>query len=190
MPPGCLSPTGCPRTRISAVVDCWPGCVQPGFSGSRPLRSLSSPTNWSVFRCGLHPNTRLIGTKRNFFVKQLQGLRHRAAFEISGNQKALSITFLVHQTDAPILRAAFKGRIRHQRTLCLRPSQNDKKTCPTSGFRDFYPHPPYSHLLTSPQELKKIPASSPDRGSGRYRATSPWCLPNRFPGGSAQPQLA
>ena len=90
------------------------------------------------------------------FIKQLQAISFRAGFEVAGNCDGIVIGFLIHRIDLPIITAAFNGEFE----LCeLTPMEKG----PVNGlkdknwgnvvFRDYFPPPPYSHLLTRPPEL-------------------------------------
>lgn len=116
----------------------------------------ATPNQLVRLQVWISPEHALDWNQAELFVKQLQGLRHRAAYEISGNREAVTITFLVHQTDAPILRGAFKGEYDASELSVTNHSKMARKI-PNIRFRDYYPQPPYSHLFTSPQELKKSP---------------------------------
>lgn len=111
-------------------------------------------------RMWISPEHGLDWNQAESFIKQLQGLRHRAAFEISGNRDAILTTFLVHRQDAAILRSAFNGEYGSSELTVLkdpfigRPSHKGQNVV---RFRDYFPPPPYSHLLTRPQELQKSP---------------------------------
>jgi len=90
------------------------------------------------------------------FIKQLQSVSFRVGFEVAGNSDGIVIGFLIHHIDLPIITAAFNGEFE----LCeLTPMEKG----PLNGlkdknwndvvFRDYFPPPPYSHLLTRPPEL-------------------------------------
>jgi hypothetical protein len=90
------------------------------------------------------------------FLKQLSGVSNRIGFEIIGNSQHVHIGFLVHQDDLPFLKTGFRGTF----DKCeLSPVSSPKAfeslddmevQC---SFIDFYPPPPYSHLMTRPDEF-------------------------------------
>lgn len=97
------------------------------------------------------------------FLKQLSSVSHRIAFEVIGNAKRIRLIFLVHVDDFASLHAAFGAQFQHCELSDL----------PNGGFEevftdpklevtflDFYPPPPYSHLITRPGELKVTPYRS------------------------------
>ena len=97
------------------------------------------------------------------FLKQLQLITHSACFEIFGNGKYITIAFLIHPFDLAVVVSAFQGEFE----LCEITPLNNTPFVDISmrdgmrlQFRDFYPSPPYSHLLTRPTELKTSPLKS------------------------------
>lgn len=91
------------------------------------------------------------------FLKQLQGVTHRIAFEIEGNQEHVLFSYLLHRDDVPLVQAAYQGEFP---SLELAPAQSSVR-CPPAAerlkLRDFFPTPPYTHLLTRLSELKFSP---------------------------------
>lgn len=94
--------------------------------------------------------------RSELFLKQLQTMVYRMGFEVVGNNKDISICLLCHPFDLPVLTAAFQGQFE----ACeLTPMVNGplhetpKNDWITMVFRDYFPPPPYSHLLTRPHEL-------------------------------------
>ena len=99
-------------------------------------------------------------TRNELFVKQLQALKHRIAFEVVGNQERLSIAFLCHADDQAVLRAAFLGIFPECELSPLAEHPFDRAAAETwvsAVMRSFYTPPPYSHLLTRPSELRLSP---------------------------------
>jgi len=97
------------------------------------------------------------------FVKQLTNLSHRIGFEIVGNQTGITTSFLVHRQDFSIVSVIFKSEFE----VCkLVPIDEDffpypmEKPWRNLAFRDYFPLPPYSELVTGPAELKKSPLKS------------------------------
>ena len=91
------------------------------------------------------------------FLKQLQVARYRIGFEVIGNQSGITLGFLLHQKDLPVIVAAFHGEFE----LCeLTPMEKSPLDTLTDQdwqdvlFRDYLPPPPYSHLLSRPLELQ------------------------------------
>jgi len=90
------------------------------------------------------------------FIKQLQAVSFRVGFEISGNSDGIVIGFLIHHIDLPIITAAFNGEFELcELTTMEKGPINDlkDKNWGEALFRDYFPPPPYSHLLTRPMEL-------------------------------------
>jgi len=111
-------------------------------------------------RAWISPDQELDWILPELFVKQLQAVSFRMGFEVAGNNKGITIGFLLHRADIPIITAAFNGEFE----LCeLTPlgegpiGHLKKKQWTDIAFRDYFPPPPYSHLLTRPQELHISP---------------------------------
>ena len=95
--------------------------------------------------------------KSELFIKSLSSVSHRVAFEIIGNKEKIQMRLLLHQRDLPLIQTAFRGQF----TRCeLSYKSNDPfgKLAPDlwndAIFLDYFPPPPYSELLTRPDELK------------------------------------
>jgi hypothetical protein len=87
----------------------------------------------------------------------------RSGFEVAGNNEGITITFLSHLSDLPIITAAFQGEFE----LCKLTTKDKELLSNLSAmqwtdtlFRDYFPSPPYSHLLTQPPELHISPLTS------------------------------
>jgi len=98
--------------------------------------------------------------RSELFIKFLSHLRYRAAFEILGNKHGVRVQLLCHVDDAPVVQAAFAGQFE----LCelVRANGDALQGIPSENweqvvFCDYFPSPPYSHLLTSPDELQRSP---------------------------------
>lgn len=90
------------------------------------------------------------------FLKQLCSVSNRVGIEIIGNKEMIAILLLCHKQDIPIVTTAFYGKLR----LCkLSPWKVDlffetqSQMLENICFCDYFPTPPYSHLLTQPNEL-------------------------------------
>ena len=90
------------------------------------------------------------------FIKQLRSVSHRVGFEIVGNREKILMRFLVHLIDLPIIQTAFRGQF-EQCELSSNPNNHFKGLTRDSWrdilFVDCFPPPPYSQLLTRPDEL-------------------------------------
>jgi len=98
--------------------------------------------------------------RSELMLKQFSYVRHRVALEIIGNKKKIAIQILCHKDDVPVVYAAFSGQFEQCKLLPAKvPIMQN--ACPEllgqAVFCDFYPLPPYSHLLTGPDELKRSP---------------------------------
>ena len=93
-------------------------------------------------------------------LKQLSRTTHRVILELLGNQEQIHFFLGCHQEDVPVVHAAFMSQFERCRLLQLR--GNPLAAIPAHTwdglvFRDYYPPPPYSHLLTRPEELRLSP---------------------------------
>ena len=98
--------------------------------------------------------------RSELFIKQLQAVSFRVGFEVAGNRDGIVISFLIHHMDLPIITAAFNGEFDLcELTTMEKGPINDLKDKNWSDavFRDYFPPPPYSHLLTRPSELQISP---------------------------------
>ena len=109
-------------------------------------------------RAWISPEQALDWNRSESFLKQLTTVSSRLGFEVRGNRSEVTLSFLCHQADLPVLQAAFQGEYQQSELTPLDAASGEWGE-PPGGlvFHDFYPEPPYSHLLTSPGELKTSP---------------------------------
>ena len=115
-----------------------------------------SPEELVRLRVWISPEQKFDWNRSELFVKQLQTMSFRSGFEVVGNNKGITIAFLTHRSDLPIITAAFQGEFE----LCELTAMDEGLLSILSAkqwadvlFRDYFPSPPYSHLLTQPPEL-------------------------------------
>jgi hypothetical protein len=108
-------------------------------------------------RVWISPEQQFDWSRSEHFIKQQQIMSRRATFYVIGNNDGIAITFLCHKIDVPILTAAFRGifadcelTVQEHELFSIPPKQ-------ALYFREFFPSPPYSHLLTRPDELRTSP---------------------------------
>lgn len=94
------------------------------------------------------------------FLKQLAAVTCRVGYEIVGNCDQVSVRFLCHERDVPVIAAAFFGEF--VRCELTRESQDMLGEFSTDAWAagalaDYVPPPPYSHLLTRLSELQATP---------------------------------
>jgi len=115
------------------------------------------------------------------FIKQLQTVSFRVGFEVFGNNGSIAISLLCHRRDIPIITAAFQGEFEFcEMTIADNgfPGTFDEEKSAEIVFLDYFPPPPYSHLLTRPPELHISPlipmitamSSIEDPAVGLYQA--------------------
>jgi hypothetical protein len=114
-------------------------------------------------RVWLSPQQQFDWKRSELWLKQLSCVRHRIGWEILGNQEHIAIRLLCHEDDLPVVQAAFLGQF--DRCALSIVSSDILKEASTEHwcnavFRDFYPCPPYSHLLTMPEEIQRSPYST------------------------------
>jgi len=114
-------------------------------------------------RVWISPEQRCDWVSSERFLKELVCLCDRAALEIVGNQEAISIQFLCHKSDALVLRAVFLGEFKECALSVV--GEDRLRVVPMAAwesvaFLDYVPDPPYSHLFTTPEELKRSPYST------------------------------
>ncbi len=126
---------------------------QPMWTQEQP----PSPTELVRTRIWISPEQAFDWKRAERFIKQLQTASYRIGFEIAGNDMGVSLGFVLQSPDLPLVRAAFQGEFDY----C---ELTEDASGPLSGLSpdswddlllaDYYPPPPYSHLLTRPEEVK------------------------------------
>ena len=94
------------------------------------------------------------------FVKQLSLVSNRIGLEITGNQERFSITLLCHRNDVPLVTTAFLSKLKFCRLSVTAEKlifDAEPEVWESISFYDYFPPPPYSHLLTRPDELHITP---------------------------------
>ncbi len=94
------------------------------------------------------------------FLKQLLWVSHRVGLEIIGNESKIRVLLLCHQRDIPILTTAFGGKFKFCRLSILNEDLLGDVPGPLwddIAVSDYFPAPPYCHLLTQPDELHSSP---------------------------------
>ena len=109
----------------------------------------------------VHPDQECDWLRSELLVKQLSHVRYRVAFEVVGNASRIVILLLCHRSDLPVVRAAFAGQFEQCELTDARKGSfleaDSLSAWAAARFWDFFPSPPYSHLLTSPDELRRSP---------------------------------
>jgi len=106
------------------------------------------------FTCWISSDYSLQWFRAERFVKELLGISHRVGYEIIGNEGEITFRLLVHKNDLELVQVAFNGEY----SDCeLTISNNSDHFCNNIYFYDFFPIPPYHHLLTQSPELTTSP---------------------------------
>jgi len=119
--------------------------------------------DWIYLQVWVSPEQEFDWNRCELFIKQLQTMRFGAGFIISGNNKGISISFFCHRIDLPVITTAFQGEYDLCELTAIEkglPPNFYHKSWSDIRFRDYFPPPPYSHLLTRPQELQSSPLRS------------------------------
>lgn len=122
----------------------------PGIEELRRLRVWLSPEQRFDWRCS------------ESFLKQILRVQNRLGFEIFGNTDGIQMSILCHKEDEITVKAAFMGVFNR----CTLIGNSDEivsikeKAWANMAFHDYYPPPPYSHLMTRPDELLVSPYES------------------------------
>jgi hypothetical protein len=124
--------------------------IVPAVEFKRLELWLSPKENFSWFNCEL-------------FLKQLSSASHRVGFEIVGNAERIRLRLSAHLDDLASLHAAFRAQFQYCELSDISTESfggifTDSKLDLT--FLDFFPPPPYSHLITRHGELKVTPYKS------------------------------
>ena len=94
------------------------------------------------------------------FVKQLSLVANRVGLEITGNQEKIAISLLCHRNDIPLVTTAFLSKLKFCRLSVATEKlifNAEPELWKDISFYDYFPPPPYSHLLTRPDELHTTP---------------------------------
>jgi hypothetical protein len=112
------------------------------------------------FKLWISPKQKCDWLRSELFIKQLSRASHRIVFEIVGNRWQVGFYILCHRDDYAVVRTPFRGQFE----LCeLTPCPVELLQETPAGhwdemvFGEWFPPPPYSHLLTRPDELKRSP---------------------------------
>ena len=112
------------------------------------------------FRVWISPDQPFDWDCFELFLRQLRLVANRVGLEIAGNQQRIAISLLCHKQDIPIVTTAFCGKLKFCKLSHLDddPFFNvDLQAWEDIRFYDYFPSPPYSHLLTRPDELRDCP---------------------------------
>lgn len=127
------------------------------------IEAIPDPLEIIRLQAWIAPDQELDWTRCESFLKQLQTATNRVGFEVRGNCRSIALSFFCRQKDLPILRTAFEGEY-HQSELIHSGTADpigENEGYPFDlTFNDYFPSPPYSHLLTCPGELKASPLES------------------------------
>lgn len=115
-----------------------------------------SPDGIVRMQIWISPDQKFDWNRSELFLKQLGSVSYRLAIEILGNQTEVIMALSCHQEDLPIVWSAFHGEFNQCELTTLRRSTFSSfspEDWANILFRDYFPTPPYSHLLTQPEEL-------------------------------------
>jgi len=121
------------------------------------------PTNkddLTRMRIWISPNQKLDWNRSELLLKQLSYASSRIGLEIVGNRDSVELRILLSRSDIPLALAAFKSQFEQceiKETGGDAFPNIDMDTPGNIQFFDFYPSPPYSHLMTRMDELRRSP---------------------------------
>ena len=151
--PVALEPSFCPVWDAAKSLE---NAREPAFVPEKPPRE----DDLLRLRVWISSDQKFDWRRSELFLKQLQRVARRVGLEISGNQDAITTALLCHRDDLPVVSAAFRGEFE----CCeLSPFETSPLvTNPREGwsdmvFVDLYTLPPYSWLLTRPEEIHYSP---------------------------------
>ncbi|MFC1762898.1 hypothetical protein ACFL6U_12575, partial [Planctomycetota bacterium] len=148
----------------------YPVALEPVFNPIQASHEVMAPLNkphWIQeslpslgdvyrYRVWISPDQPLNWHCCELFLKQLSPVANRVGWEIIGNEKGIDIFLLCHPSDAPVVTTSFYGKF----NCCgLSPEIKTRMSGYTTAaweyvcFKDYYPGPPYTELLTCPEEL-------------------------------------
>lgn len=120
-----------------------------------PTRPAGELVRWRIWRS---PDQEFDWSRSELLVKALSECGHRVALEILGNQDGIAVQFLCHRDDVHIVETALAGQFEQCRLTPVAQDNEDTtraEAWDAAALADFFPLPPYSHLLTQPGELKR-----------------------------------
>jgi hypothetical protein len=132
-------------------------------------------------RVWISPEQAFDWRRSDLFLRQLLTVSYRVGFEVIGNQEEVCITILCHRQDLAVVSAALAGEF--NQCALAEPSQDSMTNMAPEAWEDivlgdYFPPPPYAHLLTQPPLLHTSPfepliaalTNIPAPGLGIYQA--------------------
>lgn len=111
-------------------------------------------------RVWIPPDQKCDWRASELFLRQMRSITHRVGLETCGNERGIRMTLFCHRSDMALVSTAFRGQfsqcelaLQEQYALLNLPAAAWEELC----LYDYYPPPPYSHLLTRPEELYTSP---------------------------------
>ena len=155
---------GCRRDLCPQPVDLEPPYCSLGASDpdDRPWVLQPAVPRDQLYRLAvwISPEQNCEWRRSELFLKQLCGIHYRAALELVGNRQGIGLRMQCHRLDAGVVHTAFLSQFEQCRLSRL--VEDPFQALPASvwqqaAWSDFFPPPPYSHLLTQPNELQHSP---------------------------------
>jgi hypothetical protein len=123
-------------------------------------RDISVATEMSIapdmhrYQCLISEEHGLDWCRAERFLKELSGLSHWVGFEITGDEDAIVLFFLILSGDLDLVRVAFEGEFPDCE---MAGESRDLRFDNNIRFFDFLPASPYHHLQTQPETLQTSP---------------------------------
>ncbi len=151
-----------------------PVALEPVFwpiTASRDIMSLKDRPAWVFetppkrqelvkYRVWLSPDQPFDWDCLELFIKQLSTVSNRVGLEIVGNREKFNIILLCHRSDIPLVTTAFLSKLKFCKLSVATEDlvfNAEPKLWKDISFYDYFPSPPYHHLLTQPCELHTTP---------------------------------
>lgn len=151
-----------------------PVALEPVFVGlnmTKDIMTLKDQPSWIYepppqqhelvrYQVWLSPDQSFSWKCLELFIKQLSIVSRRVGLEIWGNQRRIVITVLCHHRDDPTVVTAFLSKLRSCRLSIVGHDLvfgTTQEMWQATSLCDFFPPPPYTHLLTRPDELHSSP---------------------------------
>ncbi len=139
--------------------------VVQGFVDDHGL--LSTVDNWVTsaelvrLRLWVSPEQACDWRRSERFLKQISSeLPRRVLFELAGNADGIFMSLGCHRDDVAVVQTTFTGEFERCRLTPVRAGPLavvSPAAWHSLVLRDYYPSPPYTHLFTRPDELRRSP---------------------------------
>lgn len=138
-----------------------------GTQPSQPANPVWDAERSMRLRIWISPEEPFNWDRSELWLKQMASLPHRVVFQITGNgsqeSKQIELSLVCHVNDAPTVVTAFESHFGMCEVTLAQTDPLDSlddQAWRFLAFREFFPPPPYSHNLTTHDELHVSPLGS------------------------------